>query len=168
LLFKGLNFIFPAYDRLIAGFEGVILNNLLNSTTWFLSHFSSIAVNHNVDTLYFNDQFSMQITPNCLGIKLMYIYAMLIVAYPGSRNINKIWYVLMGIAILHVLNISRMIVLSYTIVYTGYFEFVHGFVFRLLLYGTTFLLWYIWIRKYVNHDIKNEKQPADSIKNNIT
>jgi exosortase/archaeosortase family protein len=166
LLFKGLNFIFPAYDRLILGLNELILNNLLNTTTWFLSHISHITVYHNADTLYFNDQYSMQITENCLGIKLMYIFSMLIIAYPGSSNKNKIWYIVMGIALLHILNISRMIVLSLVIVYTGYFEFVHGFVFRLLFYGITFILWYIWIRKYVDPYKFDEKKVPDTNNNN--
>jgi exosortase/archaeosortase family protein len=168
LLFKGLNYIFPAYDRLIHGFEEIILNNLLSSTSWFLSHFGNIAVSHNADTLYFNDQYSMQITENCLGIKLMYIFAMLVIAYPESRNKNKIWFIAMGITILHLLNICRMIVLSFVIVYSGYFEFFHGFVFRVLFYGTTFLLWFIWIRKYVDpHKFDEKKISEENINNSI-
>jgi exosortase/archaeosortase family protein len=166
LLFKGLNYIFPAYDRLILGLDELILNNLLNSTTWFLAHIGNITVSHNADTLYFNDQYTMQITQNCLGIKLMYIFAMLIIAYPGSRNKDKIWFIAMGIAILHFLNISRMIALSYVIVYSSYFEFFHGFVFRVLFYGTTFLLWFIWIRKYVDPHKFDEKKESEVNINN--
>ena len=131
--------------------QDMIRNNLLNTTAWFLEHIGNITVSHNINTLFFNDQFSMQIIDNCLGIKLMYIFAMLIIAYPGSSYKNKLWFIPMGIAILHMLNICRMIVLSFVIIYSDYFEFVHGFVFRVLFYGITFFLWYIWIRKYVDH-----------------
>lgn len=166
MLFKGLNLIFPAYGRLIVGLEELILNNLLNTTAWFLEHFGKITASHNADTLYFNDMYSLQITQNCLGIKLMYIYAMLIIAYPGSRNVNKLWYIAMGIAILHLLNISRMIVLSFVIVNSGNFEFVHGFIFKLLFYGTTFVLWYIWIRKYVDQNkFENDQIDEENINN---
>lgn len=150
LLFKGLNFIFPAYGGLVVDFQNLIRNNLLNTTAWFLEHIGNITVVKNADTLYFNDQYSLKIVDNCLGIKLMYIFAMLIIAYPGSKIKNKLWFIPMGFAILHLLNICRTIILSFVIIYTDYFNFVHEFVFRVLFYGTTFVLWYIWIRKYVD------------------
>jgi exosortase/archaeosortase family protein len=134
----------------------MIRNNLLSSAAWFIQHFSSIHVVKSFDTLYYNDQFSFQIVDTCLGIKLMYIYAMLIIAYPGSKTKHKLWFIPMGFAILHLLNITRVIVVGYVIVYTNYFEFIHGFVFRVLFYGTTFLLWYIWIRFYVDNQKFND------------
>lgn len=164
LLFKGLNFVFPAWGDVIFGLQDLIRNNLLHTTSWFLEHIGNINVNQNVDSLIYNDKCSMKIIDNCLGIKLMYIYALLIIAYPGSKLKNKLWYIPMGFAILHLVNISRMIVLSYTILYSNYFEFVHGFVFRVLFYGTTFLLWYIWIKKYV----APQKFDDDVIKQNQT
>jgi exosortase/archaeosortase family protein len=164
LLFKGLNFVFPAYGSLVVGFQELIRHNLLNTTAWFLEHTGNISVSQNADTLYFNDQFSLKIVDNCLGIKLMFIYAMLIVAYPGAKIKNKLWYIPMGIAILHLLNIIRTIVLSFVIIYTNSFDFVHEFVFRVLFYGITFVLWYIWIKKYVdqkkfeNNSVLDESQ----------
>ena len=124
-----------------------------------MEHIGIISASHNADTLYFNDQYSLQITQNCLGIKLMYIYAMLIIAYPGALIKNKVWFIAMGMVILHLLNITRMIVLSFVIVNSGNFEFVHGFIFKLLFYGTTFVLWFIWIRNYVDpNKFDNEQQ----------
>ena len=150
LLFKGLNFIFPAWGNVIIALQEMIRNNLLHVTAWFMAQIGNITVARYQDTLYYNDQCGLQIIDNCLGIKLMYIYAILIIAYPGAKIKNKLWYIPMGFAIIHVLNIIRMIVVSFVIINTDYFDFVHGFIFRILFYGTVFLLWYFWIKKYVD------------------
>jgi exosortase/archaeosortase family protein len=170
LLFKGLNFVFPAYGNLVMGFQEMIRQNLLNTSAWFLEHAGNISVTQNADTLFFNDEFSLRIVDNCLGIKLMYIYAMLIIAYPGSKIKHKLWYIPMGLAVLHLLNITRTVVLSFVIIYTNSFDFVHEFVFRVLFYGTTFVLWYIWLRKFVDHqktgfvsETKQNQQNKDNL-----
>ena len=48
------------------------------------------------------------------------------------------------------MNIIRMIVLSYTIIYTHYFEFMHSFVFRIIIYLTIIGLWYIWLKYFID------------------
>ena len=74
----------------------------------------------------------------------------------------------MGFAILHLLNISRTIVLSFVIIYTDSFDFMHEFVFRVLFYGTTFVLWYFWIKKYVDHKKSDSEPTAKQNPENIT
>jgi exosortase/archaeosortase family protein len=156
LLFKGINYISPGYAAFISGIENCILHNLLDSTSWFLNAFNNMKVVHNVDTLFLSNDYTLQIIRSCLGIKLMWIYATLIIAYPGGPWKAKLWYIPSGFAVLHLLNIIRMIVLSYVIIYTNSFEFIHGFVFRVLFYGTTFLLWYLWLKYFVKISLAGE------------
>jgi exosortase/archaeosortase family protein len=158
LLFKGINYISPGYANFISFIEKCILNNLLDATAWFLNFFSKYSVTHNADTLFLYQDYTLQITPNCLGIKLMWIFAILIIAYPGGPWKKKLWYIPAGFALLHLLNIARMIVLSYVIIYSNSFDFIHGFIFRILFYGTTFVLWYIWLKYFVKSSFVNEKE----------
>lgn len=164
LLFKGLNFVFPAYNNLIIGLEEAIRSNLLQTTAWVMEHIGNVSVVRNADTLYYNDQFGLQIVDSCLGIKLMYIFAMLVVAYPGSKNKHKFWFIPMGFVVLHLVNIIRMIVLSFVIINYDYFDFVHGFVFRVVFYGATFLLWYIWIKKFVDQSSFDKEDGGGAVK----
>jgi exosortase/archaeosortase family protein len=143
----------PEYNLAILAFQTWLLNHILGTTAFLVQALSSITVLHNADSLYYNGAYCMQITENCLGIKLLYVYAMLIVAFPGGKFLHKLWYIPMGWLIIHLLNIIRMVVLSFIVVNTDMFDFVHGFVFRILFYGTTFILWYIWIRKFVKGDM---------------
>jgi len=157
LLFKGLGFISPSYNSILQKFYNLILNNLLHTTQYVIERTTNIVVSINIDSLIFQDHSGMKINDDCLGVKLISIFVILIIALPGASVKNKLWYIPSGIALLHLLNIIRMIVLSYTIIYSNYFDFMHQFVFRIILYAATFGLWFIWIKYFIDQEyIKNQ------------
>jgi exosortase/archaeosortase family protein len=157
LLFKGLGLISPTYDLFINKFYYLILNNIVHTTKYVIEGTSDIVVSINKDTMRFNGFRGLTINDECLGVKLISIFVILIIAIPGASIKNKLWYIPMGITILHIFNIFRAIVLSYTIIYSDYFDFMHQFVFRVILYVATFSLWFIWVKYFVDQEyVKNQ------------
>jgi len=81
----------------------------------------------------------------CNGIPMMFLYAAFILVYPGSWR-RKTWFVLGGLVFLHLLNLSRIIGLSYLSYYApGLFEFNHKFLFQIVVYSVTISIWLFYI-----------------------
>lgn len=148
--FKGLNYVSPAYDRFLNHFYDLIRYNIVHTTSWFVQLSTGVKSTPVYDTIYFDGVGPFIITIECLAIKLLCVFAIFIIAFPGARWIYKLWYIPAGILIIHFVNIIRMIVLSYTIIYTDYFNFMHSFVFRVIIYLTIIGLWLIWLRYFVD------------------
>jgi exosortase family protein XrtF len=65
-------------------------------------------------------------------------------------------YIVIGILIIHVLNIIRIALLTYALYYyPAYEELLHGTIFPLFIYGLVFLLWIFWITKFSGYVKRN-------------
>jgi exosortase family protein XrtF len=86
----------------------------------------------------------------CNGITLMFLFAIFVIAYPGSVK-NKLWYVPLGILIVHTINIIRIIALALIAYYHfEYLDFNHTYTFTFLAYSAVFGLWMLWVNKFSN------------------
>lgn len=84
----------------------------------------------------------------CNGITLMSLFAVFVIAYPGSFK-YKLWYILIGMLIVHVVNLIRIIALALIANYSPqYLEFNHTYTFTFLAYSVVFGLWMLWANKY--------------------
>ena len=84
----------------------------------------------------------------CNGIKVFGIFTIFIVSFKG-RIFNKIWFILIGILILHVINIIRIALLTYISAVNPYIvNFNHNITFQLIVYLSMLGLWYWWIIKF--------------------
>lgn len=91
----------------------------------------------------------------CNGVKVFGLFSIFIISFKGEIK-KKIFYISIGILILHLLNIIRIAALSYISVVNPYFlDFNHNVTFQLLIYGSMLGLWYFWIVKF-SSKIKNE------------
>ena len=86
----------------------------------------------------------VQIGAPCDGVALFALFAIFILAFPGPF-LRKLWFIPAGIALLHVANIGRVVVLA-RIQATApeWLEFNHDYTFTVLVYGLVFALWYLW------------------------
>ena len=86
----------------------------------------------------------VQIGAPCDGVALFALFATFILAFPGPL-LRKLWFIPAGIALLHLANIIRVIVLA-RIQATSpeWLEFNHDYTFTVLIYGLVFALWYLW------------------------
>ncbi len=85
---------------------------------------------------------------NCNAITLFSLFAVFVVAYPGHQK-SKLWFIPMGILLIHILNIIRVIALVIIAYYSPYsLSFNHTYTFTFIVYAFIFFLWMIWVNKF--------------------
>ena len=86
----------------------------------------------------------VQIGAPCDGVALFALFAIFILAFPGPIS-RKAWFIPAGIALLHLANIGRVVVLiRIQATSPEWLEFNHDYTFTILIYGLVFALWYLW------------------------
>ncbi|MDT8392765.1 MAG: archaeosortase/exosortase family protein [Bacteroidales bacterium] len=97
--------------------------------------------------IYFPNNSMMYVNAGCSGLKQILQYALLIFLFPGPW-IKKLWYIPLGIIIIHITNVLRVVGLGMVMNYRPqYWDFSHDFIFRPLFYVVIFVLWVIWVEK---------------------
>lgn len=85
---------------------------------------------------------------NCNGFKLFSIFSIFIIAYPSNWK-SKLWFIPIGILIVHIANIIRimaLVIINDT--NPAYLDFNHDYTFTIFVYSIIFGLWYWWLKKY--------------------
>jgi len=92
---------------------------------------------------------------NCNAITLFSLFAVFIIAYPGSQR-HKWWFIPLGMLAIHLLNIVRVAALAIIARNTPLsLDFNHTYTFTFLVYGFIFMLWMIWVNRFAK--IRHEK-----------
>jgi exosortase family protein XrtF len=96
---------------------------------------------------------------SCDGISLMALFSIFIISFPGNIKV-KFFFVLAGVAVIHVLNILRVVLLAIIITYSyEWTEFNHTYTFTILIYACIFFMWIVWINQFSGlKAIKDEKK----------
>lgn len=84
----------------------------------------------------------------CNGVKVMGLFAVFIISFPGPWR-HKIWFILLGIIIIHFTNalrISGLTIISAQ--WPQYLDFNHNVTFQVLIYGIIFSMWYLWVQRF--------------------
>ena len=90
----------------------------------------------------------MLIDESCSGLKQFYQALFLFLIYPGPAR-HKLWYILLAIFVMHIVNVLRIVVLSATMMYAyQHWDFVHDWVVRPLFYVVLFGLWIVWEERF--------------------
>ena len=94
---------------------------------------------------------------NCNAIKLFGLFAVFVIAYPGSQK-NKWWYIPVGIVAIHLLNIVRVAMLAIIADYDyNWLDFNHTYTFNFIVYSFIFALWMIWVNRFASPPAANEQ-----------
>ncbi|MBU2949826.1 archaeosortase/exosortase family protein [Tamlana agarivorans] len=143
----------------VGNFSVLILNNLGDMTgfsctnTSLISNYSGELIEEFYSEIYHYEKKILKIANACNGLTLMALYTGFIVCMP-SLFWRKIKYILIGLIVIDAINIIRCVGLIYlSEYYHTYFDFAHHYLFKAVIYATTFLLWYIFARKiHLNHE----------------
>jgi len=129
-----------------------IITNIVFSTKKFLELFSH-DVYYTIDDLNYqmvgiDGAHPVWIGGPCDGVAIMAIFIIFVGAYPGNQ-IHKLWFMPMGIILIHILNILRVSGLAAIALYAPeYLDFNHTYTFTLIVYGAVFALWMTWVNKF--------------------
>lgn len=92
----------------------------------------------------------------CNAITLFAFFSLFIIAFP-SKIKSKLWFIPMGIIIIHLANLIRVMGLTLINFYNpAYLEFNHTYTFTIFVYGIIFCLWMWWVNFSLKKPIKDE------------
>jgi len=90
---------------------------------------------------------SLSIGRPCLCADVMMLLLAFVVAYPGPWK-KKLWFLPLGLASIHLMNVLRITALCLTKIYhPEWMHINHTYIFNMVILGFTFLLWVLWIAK---------------------
>lgn len=116
-------------------------------SSWFLQHVLGMDITLADRTMYWSNQGYIAINHGCSGLKQMIQFALLMMVFPGPWK-HKLWYIPMGILIVHLTNLFRIIGLGVVLVTVpDYWDFSHDYIFRPFFYVVIFSLWVFWVEK---------------------
>ena len=105
--------------------------------------------------VFFKDKYLARVVEGCNAVSVMILFAAFIFAF-SNRWVKTGLYIVLGILIIHALNILRIALLTSALYYYPvYEELLHGTIFPLFIYGVVFLLWILWITKFSGYVKRN-------------
>ncbi|ULC58308.1 exosortase/archaeosortase family protein [Flaviramulus sp. BrNp1-15] len=129
------------------------LSGFSTNRTTRTSVYEGELISHEASEIFHNNKLVLYIADGCNGLELMVLYIGFIICMP-SKIWRKILYIILGVALLDIINILRCVGLIYLREYfQAYFQFAHHYLFKVMVYGATFLIWKFYSRKI---QFKNE------------
>jgi exosortase family protein XrtF len=90
----------------------------------------------------------LSIYEGCNGVNVMVIFIAFLFAF-GTPNRNLLWFIPLGLMIIHFANLCRILLLFFVAEYLPKaMYFTHKYLFTAILYLVIFALWLWWIRSY--------------------
>lgn len=98
--------------------------------------------------LFVNDKFVARIIEGCNSISIIILFISFISAFSSSFKPTFL-FIIFGSLLIYFTNILRIALISIALYeYPQYKYILHDILFPLIIYGITFLLWFIWVRKF--------------------
>jgi len=135
------------FDMEPSGAFEFLIRNAVNQSAWFISHILNIDFTLNGYTFNFGNNTYISINSGCSGFKQFYQFIGLMIFYPGPWR-KKLWFIPMGVIIIHLTNLFRVIGLSVVLQHIPeHWKWLHDWAFRPFFYVVMFSLWVWWIEK---------------------
>jgi len=97
-----------------------------------------------------NDVYVSRVIEGCNSISIIILFIAFIAAFSGGLKAT-ILYSFVGSFLIYIINILRIAFLSFMFYkYPNQQVFLHNIVFPAVIYGFTFLLWVIWVKRFSN------------------
>lgn len=144
-------FLYEQWLLKVGWLDNLIIDNLIFLTELLLQlfNFEYFTYGHSIGI---DGSHGVYVGIPCNGIDLISLFAGFIIIFNGSWK-NKIWYIPLGIIIIHFLNVIRIFALI--LIENSnpeLLEFNHKYTFTILLYIIVFVGWMLWVRKYSTTD----------------
>lgn len=108
------------------------------------------------------DRVVLNVFEGCNGVNVIIIFVAFVIAFGGPTR-KMIWFLPMGIVVIHLCNLLRLLLLYFTARrYEQYFYFVHKYFFTAILYLIIFALWAVWIIRFNVKSNQEERQSGQS------
>jgi len=102
----------------------------------------------------YQEQRIVSVYEGCNGLNVGIIFLCFLLAF-GPINKNLIWFVPVGLLIIHLTNLGRIIGLFWIALnMPNAVYFTHKYLFTAVIYAVVFLMWVIWLRLNYSKKIK--------------
>jgi len=120
---------------------------------WVNEHILNISMRTSDMAMYFTNGCWIRINESCAGDKQILQFMLLLLVYPGLWK-HKLWFIPLGMVIIHFTNILRIVLLSVvSITKPDLWHVAHDIVLRGMFYVVILVLWIIWV-EVINHPEK--------------
>ncbi|WP_079714496.1 exosortase family protein XrtF [Salegentibacter salinarum] len=134
---------FPDYITHLVAKQSEALISSFGYNAQILPHQSELSMK-----LIVNEVYLARIVEGCNAISIIILFLAFVLSFFGRLKLTLL-YLLAGTVIIYAMNIIRIAILTIGIYeYPQHTEFLHSIIFPLIIYGTVFLLWIIWVRIY--------------------
>jgi len=135
-------------DHFVTEYVTIGICNILNHTD-HPCHYT-IALKFGETYIFTDDRIlpAVRVGASCNGLELLVLYALFIICYPGRWK-YKIPFILIGLILIHLLNILRNYWLTLmSLNHSSWYEVSHRYLFIFMVYGFIFSLWMLWAIKF--------------------
>lgn len=98
------------------------------------------------------EKYVSRIVEGCNAISVIILFAAFVFAFSNTFK-RTFTFIMVGAVLIYSLNIARVALLNIAFYYyPQYNDFLHDIVFPLFIYGVVFVLWIIWITKFLGYE----------------
>ncbi len=95
-----------------------------------------------------NGKFVARVIEGCNALSVIILFLSFIIAFAGKLKTTVV-YAFAGSIIIYAFNLIRIVILSVGLYhYPWRKEILHKVIFPMLIYGTVFLLWMLWVNRF--------------------
>lgn len=127
--------------------EGFLAHQVFLPSAWIVENILAYPIKTLDNTLYFANNGYVAVEGSCSGLKQFYQWTVLMILFPGPWK-KKLWYIPMGLLVIHLVNIFRIVTLSVIVVHWPQnWDFIHEWILRPFFYVVIFAMWVMWVEK---------------------
>ena len=90
----------------------------------------------------------LNVFEGCNGLNVMIVFLAFVLAFGGKAR-NLVWFVPLGLIIIHLTNLARILWLFWLAAWDDrMFYYFHKYLFTAVIYAIVFAMWWLWIRKW--------------------
>ncbi len=127
--------------------EAWLAHQVFLASSWIVENILRIPITTSNNTLFFENKGAIAVVGSCSGLKQFYQWTVLMVLFPGPW-LKKLWYIPLGIIIIHIVNIFRIVILSVVVIHwPQHWDFIHEWILRPFFYVVIFGMWVLWVER---------------------
>lgn len=117
-------------------------------SAWFVDNILGIEIRTIDEIIYFSNNKAIEVNGTCSGLKQFYQWTILMILFPGPWK-QKLWFIPMGIVVIHIVNILRIIILAVIMNWNPeVWKFSHDWILRPFFYVVIFAMWMVWEERF--------------------
>ena len=130
----------------MASFREYMVHVVFDQSTWVDQHILGLDLIQEGWLMRFDNGVAIRINGSCSGDKQILQLVLLLLIYPGKWK-HKIWFIPLGIILVHATNILRIVMLSLVAIWRPeWMDMIHDTVLRGMFYVIIFGVWLLFVK----------------------